>query len=229
LFTSPIAILARSTLDEEETKLANHLAELLADDKYNTFAFLLPILPKYWERKDEHTLVALPPRSIFKTLSYVHSTAGMREFADKTRDFLADVSGFLEGCLFHILHPDAGPYGDTNLPFGRLVEALQNEGALREGLADRLWAFNRTVNISSKHFDSFPMPERLDEHTFSVPDAAYAFVMMRKLAIPLFELLRKKGVITAEWPPFDEKWLTWSPLITEATQRRESKRTPSWR
>jgi len=151
----------------------------------------------------------------------------MREFADKTRDFLADVSGFLEGCLFHLLHSDAGPYGDTNLPFGRLVEALRNEGAFPEGFAEQLWAFNHAVNISSKHFDSFPMPEPLDEHTFSVGDAAYAFVMMRKLAIPLFELLRKKGVIAAEWPPLDEKWLTWSPLITEAKQRRESKRTPS--
>ena len=52
MFVSPIAILAKSTLDEREIELADHLAELLADDKYNTFAYLLPILPKYRELED---------------------------------------------------------------------------------------------------------------------------------------------------------------------------------
>ena len=121
--------------------------------------------------------------SIFKTLAYVHDVAGLREFGEKTRNFLTNVSGFLEGCLFH-LYIDAGPYAHANLPFGKLVGALQEDGAIPDELAASLWAFNKVVNVSSKHFDSFPMPERLDEHTFSVGDAAYAFVMMRKLVIP---------------------------------------------
>jgi hypothetical protein len=222
LAASPIEMFAHHFLDQEEVELADHLAELLDDDKYNTFLFLVPILPRYWKKKGNVT-VALPPRSIFKTLSYVHSTAGLREFAHKTRDFLADVSGFLEGCLFH-LQFDVGPYAHSNLTFGQLVAALEKRGSLSKELASNLWAFNKTVNISSKHFDSFPMPEGLDEHTFSVRDAACAFVMMRKLAIPLFELLRQKGVLDAAWPSFDKRLIYWFPMM-EATSRKGLKRT----
>jgi hypothetical protein len=219
--TSPIEVLALAMLNPEETELANHLAELLEDDKYNTYAFLIPILPRYWAKKGDIT-VALSPRSIFKTLSYVHATAGMRDFGDKTRDFLSIVSGFLEGCLFH-LHIQAGPYAHPNLPFGRLVKALSEDGAIPNELAANLWTFNKAVNISSKHFDSFPMPERLDEHTFSIGDTAYAFLMMRKLAIPLFGLLQKKGVLNATWPPLDKKLLKWSPLMSAHAQWKKDR------
>ena len=166
--TSPIEVVAHAILDQGEIDSADHLAELLADDKYDTFAFLIPILPRYWAKKNDIT-VALPPRSIFKTLAYVHDIAGLREFGEKTRNFLTNVSGFLEGCLFH-LYIDAGPYASPNLPFGKLVGALRENGAIPDQLAANLWAFNKVVNVSSKHFDSFPMPERLDEHTFSVGD-----------------------------------------------------------
>jgi len=42
------------------------------------------------------------------------------------------------------------------------------------------------------------MIERLDKSTFSVSDVVNAFVMMKKLAIPLFVLLKQKGVLEGE-------------------------------
>jgi len=184
----------------------------------NTLVFVAAILPRYWKKEGNITM-ALPPRSIFKALSYVNQTAATREFAGKTRDFLKDIFGFLEGCLFH-LYTKASPYASPNLPFGKLVEALHKQGVLSDELARQLGAYNRVVNVSSKNFDAFPMTERLDQSTFSVNDAANVFVMMRKLAIPLFILLKKKGVLEAEWPPFDERWLTRSPLMDEGQERK---------
>lgn len=50
--------------------------------------------------------------------------------------------------------------------------------------------------------------------------------MMRMLAIPLFELLRQKGVLDAMWPPFDKAWINWFPEI-EADRRNGPKRVNS--
>jgi hypothetical protein len=115
---------------------------------------------------------------------------------------------------------------ESRRPFGPLVLALHKQGVLSEELATRLLAFNKTVNAPSKHFNAHFLPSALDERTFSVPEAAYAFMMMRKLSIPLFALLEEKGIeMKADWPPFDPGWQDWSPLISERRQRMVESRS----
>lgn len=215
---SSIESLADILLDGKEKALAYHLNVIMGNDKYDALLFLALILPKYWNGEGK-SRSSLPPRSVFKRLYYVHQTGGMREFREKTRDFMIDIAGYLEGCLYHLYVEGAGPYPHPNLPFGPLVERLRRRGIIPEGLVLQLKAYNKAVNVPSKHFDAFPVPERLDERTFSVYDAALAFVMTRKISLQLFPIMRAKGIIgDVDWPPFDERWLKVFPLI----ERRQS-------
>jgi hypothetical protein len=209
---SAIAELAHAILDERELALAKHLSVVLGDDRYNSEAVFAAILPLYWRQNGEIKVV-LPPRPIFRTLYYVEKYAALRRFREKTRPFLTFLSSHLEGCLFH-LSVNAGPYAKPNLTFGRLVVWLRARGSIPEELANQLQAYNKVVNVPSKHFDAFPPPPGLNERTFSVVEAAYSFVMMRKLSMQLFPLLKTRGVIgEVEWPPFNDRWLESFPLI----------------
>ena len=95
-------------------------------------------------------------------------------------------------------------------PFGRLVGPLKKAGVLSEELADRLWRFNKAVNVPSKHFDAHIPTRRLDERTFSVTETSYAFVLMRRLSMQLLNLLKANGVtLPHAWPEFKDEWLSW--------------------
>lgn len=49
----------------------------------------------------------------------------------------------------------------------------------------------------------------LDERTFSVIETVYAIVIMRKLSIQLFALLKTNGVLLPHgWPEFKDEWLS---------------------
>ena len=58
--TSPIEVVAHAILDKGEVELAKHLAELLEDEHYHMYAFLIPILPRIGVKKGD-IMVALPP------------------------------------------------------------------------------------------------------------------------------------------------------------------------
>ena len=58
------------------------------------------------------------------------------------------------------------------------------------------------------------MKKRLHVRTFSVQEAALAFVMMRNLSIQLFEVLETRGVILPHgWKDFKEEWLAWDRSV----------------
>ncbi len=83
-------------------------------------------------------------------------------------------------------------------------------------MAEQLWAFNKAVNVPSKHFSAYLPTHWLDERTFSVAEASYGFVMMRKLSMELFELFKTRRIDVPEpWPQFKRAWLTWYPLIED--------------
>ena len=67
--------------------------------------------------------------------------------------------------------------------FGPLVKRLKDDGVLPAELARHLWKFNDSVNVASKHFDAYMPTRRLRERTFSVMEAAWALVLMRKLSM----------------------------------------------
>lgn len=205
---SAIVNLAQETLDDQELDLAEHLSVLLSNDQYDAGLVVAAILPKYYE--GDRTL---QPDSIYRTLYYVDQYAALRDFEGKTRTFLDMVSGHIENCLFH-LYAETPHLTKSNVPFGTLVQALHNLGLLSDGLTFQLRAFNKVVNIPAKHFNAYSLPSAIGRRTFSVPEAAFAFMIMRKLSVPLFALLKEKGVeMKADWPPFDPKWLEWSPLV----------------
>jgi len=207
-----IGSFAKKFLDERELSLANHLTELLEDNKWDSGSFIRSIIPIYWE-KIEQRYRTIEPDPIYRPLYYVHSYGGLANFENNTRIFIINICGHLEGCLVY-LTPFPPKYRGPLGPFGKLVGKLRNQKVLSDDLANKLWRFNDSFNIPSKHFNAqFRSRSRLDERTFSIYEAALAFVMMRKLSIQLFRLLKGRGVnISAQWPEFNEDWLTIWPM-----------------
>ena len=211
---SAIEQLATDLLDQGALQLAEHLALLLDDDRWDSGSLIADIIPIYWERVGER-LRTLSPGNIYRPLYYVHTWGSLRDFKDTTRTFMTFISSHLEGCLLH-LTSSPPEHRVPPRPFGRLVKPLKRASILSAELADQLWKFNEAVNVSSKHFDAY-MPTRwLDERTFSVMEAAYAFLLMRRLSIELFTLLKANGVILPYgWPDFKNEWLSWSREINQ--------------
>ena len=116
-------------------------------------------------------------------------------FAADTRHFIALLAAHIEGCLFW-LTKEAIEFGSPALPFGGLVKRLCKENILHKKLATYLLDFNNIANIPTKHFTaSKRIQSNLDERTFSIYEAALDFVIMRRLSIQLFSLLKAKGVL----------------------------------
>jgi hypothetical protein len=94
-------------------------------------------------------------------------------------------------------------------PLGkRLIEELEKAGVLPLGLAEQLLTFTFVINVPAKHIAAKSVNAELDKRTFGVLDAALAFVIMRKLSIQLFDILRDNGVVLPQgWKDFDENWL----------------------
>ncbi len=215
---SAITDLANEMLDEKELKLADHLALLLADDRFDSGSFILTTIPMYWETVGDRSR-SLEPDPIYRPLYYVHGYGGTRNFEEKTRVFIDNVSAHIEGCLLY-LTPSPPRFRAPTRPFGGLVAQLKESGILSDELAGDLWKFNEVANVPSKHFGAYTPTPWLDERTFSIKEAAYAFVMMRKLAIQLFALLKTNGAdLPHYWPEFKEDWLVLSPLIEERPSR----------
>lgn len=204
---------AKEFLDERELSLANHLTELLKDNKWDSGSFILSIIPVYWE-KIEQIHRSIEPDPIYRPLYYVHMYGRLANFENYTRIFIINICGHLEGCLVYLTRFPP-KYRRPSGPFGTLVGKLRNQKVLSDDLANKLWRFNASFNVPSKHFSArFRSRSRLDERTFSIYEAALAFVMMRKLSIQLFRLLKGRGVnISTQWPEFNEDWLTMCPII----------------
>jgi hypothetical protein len=207
-----VDLLAHDLLDQRELKLAEHLALLLNDDRFDSGSLIEDMIPIYWEQVDDR-LRSLDPDAIYRPLYYIHSHGSLRDFKDTTRTYMTFLSGHLEGCLVN-LTPSPPQYRGTHRPFGSLVMQLQSSGILSAELADQLLRFNTAFNVPSKHFDAYIPTRWLDERTFSVMETAYAFMLMRTLSIKLFILLKANGVILPhDWPDFKIEWLSWSREI----------------
>lgn len=210
-----IEVLATGLLNQQELQLAERLALLLDDDTLDSGSLIEDIIPIYWERVVDR-LRNLSPGIIYRPLFYVHSQGSLRKFKNRTRTFMTFISSHLEGCLL-CLTSSPPRYGSPPRPFGRLVGPLKNAGVLSDELADQLWRFNEAINVSSKHFNAYMPTDWLDERTFTVKEAACAFLLMRKLSIRLFALLQANGVILPHgWPDFKTEWLSWSREITHS-------------
>lgn len=209
---SEIKRLAYALLNKKELTLAEHLALVLNDNKLDSGSLIQDIMPIYWEKVDDR-LRNLWPGNIYRPLYYVHLRGSQYSFKDNTRMFLSAISGHLEGCLLY-LTSSPPEHRTAQRPFGRLVEPLRNAGILSTELADRLWKFNAAINVPSKHFSAYSPTRWLDERTFSVKEAAYAFLIMRKLSIELFMLIETHHIILPQsWPDFKDEWLSWSREI----------------
>ena len=205
---SEIEQLALDLLDQRELQLAKHLSLLLGDDKWDVGPLVEEILPVYWEKMGD-ILQNLEPGSIYRSLYYIHKYSAEGNFKNCTRSYMTFISNHLEGCLLY-LTPFPPEHRGPSKPFGRLVKPLKQAGVLSEELAEQLWKFNAAVNVPSKHFDAYMPTRRLDERTFSVMEAAYAFVLMRRLSMQLFGLLQANGVsLPHGWPEFKDGWLSW--------------------
>jgi hypothetical protein len=161
---SKINELAANILDEKEALLAEHLAFLLGDDKWDTRPLVEEIIPIYWE-KDGDRLRNPRPWTIYRPLNYIVVWSGLGDFKNWTRAYLDVISAHLEGCLQNLL-PSPTEYRITPLEFGKAVFQLRKQGILSNELATKLFAFNSTINIPSKHFGAYMRTTWLDERTF---------------------------------------------------------------
>ncbi len=215
-----IELLAADILDHRELQLAEHLVLLLDDNKLDSGSLIGDIMPIYWERA-RGRLRNLFPGIIYRPLYYVHSYGSLRDFKDHTRTFMQSISGHLEGCLLCLTAPPPR-YGSPHRPFGRLVRPLNNAGVLSDELADQLWRFNEAINVSSKHFNAYMPTDWLNERTFTVKEAACAFLIMRRFSIRLFALLQANGVVLPQgWPDFKTEWLSWSREISQGPESND--------
>ncbi|MEP0824964.1 MAG: hypothetical protein HRF40_05715 [Nitrososphaera sp.] len=196
-------------LEEKELGLASRLAIILAEPKWDSGSLLVDILPKYWEDREDGSSYTLQPDGIYRTLYYVHSYGSLAHFEKFTRIFMDMLGSHLEACLYWL--------GDSqSLPLGSLTVRLHKEGILSAELAGLLLKFNKLVYVPAKHIYAVDdLPDDINERTFSIIEAALAFVMARKLSISLFELLKSKGVNFPQgWKEFKQEWLSWNIEIT---------------
>lgn len=201
-------------LSPDELRLARHVSDVLSNSRLDSGALVLEIIPRYWEKKGP-TYLTLSPDGVYRPFLYIHGYAGRRDFKSLTRTFIANVCAHLEGCVQQ-LSPSPPEHRGTTEPFGRLVRSLERTRALPRDLGQRLSRFNAVFNIPSKHPQTAIGARRTDERMFSVLDAAYSLIVMRRLSIELFDLMRLKGVVLPyAWPPFDEGWLDYSPSADE--------------
>jgi hypothetical protein len=210
--------LAVDLLDEREWQLANRLALILDDDMYDASSLVEEMIPIYWERVGDRKRTLLPD-NIYRPLYYIHRWSGNRNFKDSTRAYMMVISGHLEGCLMYLTSCPPSQYGVPPRPFGRLISPLKVAGILSSKLADQLWKFNAAINVPSKHFDVYIPTHWLNERTFSVFEASCALVMMRKLSMQLFAILKANGVVLPYgWPEFKDEWLSWSRMTNQDSE-----------
>jgi hypothetical protein len=208
-----ITLLAGELLDGGELKLSLRISQVLGDPTLDAFALISDILPKYSERK-EGRLLSLSPRSVYRPLFYVADYAGKTHFEEHSRIFIDNACSHIEGCLLWLTRSSV-KYESPQVPFGPLVYKLWKDGRITKELAGQLLKFNEVVNVPSKHqtVQDF-LGLSLEERSFSVLDAALSFVMMRKLSMQLFAILKQNGVtLPGEWKEFKEEWLSWDRRV----------------
>ncbi len=209
-----VEFLAHDILDERELRLARHLSLLLSDperDAERDAASLIEdILPVYSGKNGDPTKV-LAPYPIYHPLYYIHSYAEQREFGRHTQAFIDAICNHLNGCL-DWLTPGPSKSRHSSGPFGNLAVQLYNAGTLTRPLADKLARFSRVVNIfSTKHSITLtPASSNPAVKTFSILDATLAFVIMRKISIQLFDVLKANSAdLPRDWKEFRAEWLSW--------------------
>lgn len=204
---SDIERLAFDLLDQRELRLANHLSLLLGDDKWDAGPLVGEMLPVYWEKIGDRSQNC-HPGNIYRPLNYIHVWSSLGDFKDSTRAYMGVISSHIEGCLQNLVtFPSEGRA--MSRAFGPLVAQLKKTGVLSAELADHLWKFNAVINMPAKHFGTYAPTRWLDERTFSVIETVYAIVIMRKLSIQLFALLKTNGVpLPHGWPEFKDEWLS---------------------
>ena len=194
--------LAVELLDEREWLLVKRLALILDDDAYDAGSLIVEIIPIYKERVGDREQTLFPD-NIYRPLYYIHGWSTTGYFRDSTRAYMMVISGHLEGCLMYLTSSPPSQYGVPSKPFGRLVGPLKASGILSAELAAQLWKFNAAVNVPSKHFSTYTPTHWVNERTFSVLETTCALVMMRKLSMKLFAILKSKGVALPQgWPEF---------------------------
>ena len=210
--------LAADLLDEREWQLANRLTLILDDDAYDASSLVEAIIPIYWERVSDRKRTLLPD-NIYRPLYYIHRWSNNRNFRESTRGYMMFISAHLEGCLMYLASSPPSRRGVSPRPFGRLVDPLKRSDILSSELANQLWRFNAAINIPSKHFDAYIPTHWLDERTFSVFETSCAFVMMRKLSMQLFAILKVNGMaLPYGWSEFKDEWLSWSRMINQNSE-----------
>ena len=215
--STEIELLAKKLLGEREFRLALHLAGLMERPDYRATYLIRQIIPVYHKNRQ-----TLEPRGVYRLLYYVdtYSTGGHKRRL--VRFFIHMMCNHIEECL-EALYGNVipRPWGQ---PMGRLVIELNRNDVIPDELAEQLSAFNKVVFVPAKHFvNRENLPRSIDKRTFGVLDGTLTFVMMRKLSIQLFEIMRGHGIILPEgWKDFDDRWLSWNEKVDSETALGDS-------
>ncbi len=207
---SEIERLAFDLLDETELQLADHLSFLLGDDKWDAGPLVGEILPVYWEKVGDRSQNCYPG-NIYRPLNYIHVWSSRGGFKDSTRAYMDVLSSHIEGCLQNLLGLSVYGRGMARA-FGPAVIKLEKQKILSAALARQLLRFNEVINVPAKHFGAYMPTNWLDERTFNPGETVLAILIMRRLSMQLFKLLKANGVSMAhEWPEFRDEWFSRFP------------------
>ena len=172
--SSDIETLAKGILNSREIAVATRFAKLMEDSGQAIEPLILDIMPVFY-----HGDQTLSPRTIYRTLMYLHIDAHNGD----SRGMIFMTGQHIEGCLHRLV--------GGNKSLGAMVHECLKKGTISLALAKRLLLFDKVVNIPSKHMASIrELESRIDRRTFSYLDAAFAFMIMRKLSKALFDITK---------------------------------------
>ena len=158
------------------------------------------------------------PGNIYRPLNYIRVWSSEGGFKDNIRAYIDVISNHIEGCLQNLLKlPTEGRAMER--AFGPAVSHLRKKHVLSAELAAKLWRFNELINVPAKHFGAYAPTNWLDVRTFSEIETIYAIVIMRKLSMQLFALLKVTGIfLPHDWPEFKDEWLSSFPEFNEHSE-----------
>lgn len=191
-------------LSNDEIAIAKRIQWLIDRRKMKKAQSLVEeIFPKYWAIKEEIPYT-LYPDFVYRSLYYL----------DHPKLFLTDSSYIVHKMGEHLESLlKLLPGSKSNLSLGAQSQFLKGK-ALPSDLAHDLLEFNSVADIPAKHSSAnTSLPSRLDVRSFTLEEITLLLMVMRRLSISLFAILKNQGINLREgWKAYDPDWAKWNRL-----------------
>ncbi len=195
---------ASRLLSIDEISVASRIEWLITRRKFKKAQSLIQtILPKYCDVR-KGIPFTLWPDDVYRTLYYLDNPQG---FLKNSSFIVHCMAAHLEGLLKWF------PGANKKLALGAQTKLLKDR-ALPSNLVNELLEFNRLAAVPAKHpsANSF-LPSRLDVRSFTLREITLLLMVMRRLSIAIFALLKQQGInFQEEWKEYKPEWTKWNQI-----------------